>query len=128
VDGGMADNIRPALYGAGYTAELVARPSAGPLEPVTIAGKFCESGDILIQRVALPPFARGELLAIPAAGAYCLAMASNYNLALRPAVVFVEHGEARLAQRRETYADLLAREVGAPRESVHWSFASAKRS
>jgi diaminopimelate decarboxylase len=112
VDGGMADNIRPALYSAVYSAELVARPSVGDVEQVTIAGKYCESGDVLIERVELPPFERGDLLAVPAAGAYCLAMASNYNLAFRPAVVFVEHGDARLVQRRETIEDLLEREVG----------------
>ena len=111
VDGGMADNIRPALYGAAYTAELVGRPSEGDLTAVTIAGKYCESGDILIERVALPPFARGDYLAIPAAGAYCLAMASNYNQSLRPAVVFVEDGESRLTQRRETVDDLLRRDI-----------------
>jgi diaminopimelate decarboxylase len=111
VDGGMADNIRPALYGAAYTAELVARPSVGNLESFTIAGKYCESGDVLIERVELPAFERGELLAVPATGAYCLAMASNYNLALRPAVVFVEDGIATLAQRRETFEDLLRRET-----------------
>lgn len=121
VDGGMADNIRPALYGAGYTAELVARPTAGELETFTIAGKYCESGDVLIERVELPPFEFGDLLAVPSAGAYCLAMASNYNLALRPAVVFVENGQARIVQRRETYDDLLLREVNEP---VPVSFAS----
>jgi diaminopimelate decarboxylase len=115
VDGGMADNIRPALYGAAYTAELVNQPTAGAAEtqPVTIAGKYCESGDLLIERVELPPFASGDLLAIPAAGAYCLAMASNYNLSFRPAVVFIEEGRARLVQRRETIGDLLQREVWA---------------
>jgi diaminopimelate decarboxylase len=111
VDGGMADNIRPALYGARYTAELVGRPSVGDIEPFTIAGKYCESGDVLIERVELPSFTHGELLAVPAAGAYCLAMASNYNLALRPAVVYVEDGVATLAQRRETFEDLLRREI-----------------
>lgn len=111
VDGGMADNIRPALYGAAYTAELVGRPSDGDLAPVTIAGKYCESGDILIECVALPPLSPGDRLAIPAAGAYCLAMASNYNQALRPAVVFIEDGESRLTQRRETVDDLLRRDV-----------------
>jgi diaminopimelate decarboxylase len=111
VDGGVADNIRPALYGAAYTAELVRAPSIGDLQPVTIAGKYCESGDVLIDQVELPPVAPGDLLAIPAAGAYCLAMASNYNLAFRPAVVFVEAGSARLVQRRETIDDLLRREV-----------------
>lgn len=111
VDGGMADNIRPALYGATYSAELVHTPSKGPLAPVTIAGKYCESGDVLIERVELPPFSPGDLVAIPAVGAYCLAMASNYNLSFRPAVVFVEDGQARLVQRRETIDDLLLREI-----------------
>ncbi|RIK47136.1 MAG: diaminopimelate decarboxylase [Chloroflexi bacterium] len=111
VDGGMADNIRPPLYGAVYTAELVGKPSVGEMEWLTIAGKYCESGDVLIERVALPPSRYGDLLAVPAAGAYCLAMASNYNLALRPAVVFVEHGTARLVQRRERFEDLLARDI-----------------
>ncbi|MCO5176049.1 MAG: diaminopimelate decarboxylase [Thermomicrobiales bacterium] len=111
VDGGMADNIRPALYGAAYTAELVGAPNDGDLYPVTIAGKYCESGDILIERVDLPKLAPGDRLAIPAAGAYCLAMASNYNQAYRPSVVFVEHGESRLVQRRETVEDLLRRDV-----------------
>ncbi|HUG16767.1 MAG TPA: diaminopimelate decarboxylase [Thermomicrobiales bacterium] len=111
VDGGMADNIRPALYGARYTAELVRAPSTGATSPVTIAGKYCESGDVLIDRVELPEHAPGDLLAVPATGAYCLAMASNYNLSLRPAVAFVEGGSARLAQRRETVDDLLRREA-----------------
>jgi diaminopimelate decarboxylase len=113
VDGGMADNIRPALYGAAYTAELVRRPTSGARDTreVTIAGKYCESGDVLIERVSLPEFTPGDLLAVPAAGAYCLAMASNYNLSLRPAVVFVKDGVARLAQRRETIDDLLRREL-----------------
>ena len=111
MDGGIADNNRTALNGAAYTAELVARPSIGTMESFTIAGKYCESGDVLIEHVDLPSFERGELLAVPAAGAYCLAMASNYNLALRPAVVFVEHGVATVAQRRETFEDLLRRET-----------------
>jgi len=123
VDGGMADNIRPALYGAGYTAELVAKPTTGDLQAVTIAGKYCESGDVLIDRVDLPAFEVGDLLAVPATGAYCLAMASNYNLALRPAVVFVNDGQAWVVQRRETYDDLLLREVVEP---VPVSFASSK--
>lgn len=118
VDGGMADNIRPALYGATYTAELVARPSIDELELVTVAGKYCESGDVLIDRVALPRFEYGELLAVPAAGAYCLAMSSNYNFALRPAVVFVDEGQAWLAQRRETFDDLLRRAPETGRKSI----------
>ena len=116
VDGGMADNIRPALYGAAYTAALADRfgPAAGSpaaAERVTIAGKYCESGDVLIRDIALPPLQPGDLLAIPAAGAYCLAMASNYNLAPRPAVLFVRDGRARLLRRRETLDDLLRCEV-----------------
>lgn len=112
VDGGMADNIRPALYGAVYSAELVTAgndelPTAG----VTLAGKFCESGDILIKDVELPTIEPGNLIAIPAAGAYCLAMASNYNMAPRPAVVMVKDGCVRTVQRRETYRDLLLREI-----------------
>jgi diaminopimelate decarboxylase len=111
VDGGMADNIRPSLYGARYTAALANRAEGGPRERVTIAGKYCESGDVLIEDIDLPALHPGDLLAVPAAGAYCLAMASNYNHALRPAVVLVRDGEARLIRRRETYEDLVATEV-----------------
>ena len=111
VDGGMADNIRPALYQAEYRALLANRADSGPVERVTIAGKYCESGDVLIRDIALPPLQPGDLLAIPAAGAYCLAMASNYNLAPRPAVLFVRDGRARLVRRRETLDDLLRCEV-----------------
>jgi len=153
VDGGMADNIRPALYGARYAARLVraggqayllnnlgwlgpvsdrarrwlgqetghspelVRAGGQATEIVTIAGKYCESGDVLIRDIALPRPAAGDLLAIPMAGAYTLAMASNYNQALRPAVALVRDGRARLIQRRETYADLTRRDLplaGAP--------------
>jgi len=109
VDGGMADNIRPSLYGARYSTAIANRlpDDREDAQTVTIAGKYCESGDILIENIALPALKAGDLLAIPAAGAYCLAMASNYNLALKPAVVFVEDGNHRLVRRRETYADLL---------------------
>jgi diaminopimelate decarboxylase len=111
VDGGMADNIRPALYGAVYSAELVAAGNdAIPTASVTLAGKFCESGDILIRDVHLPAVQPGDLIAIPAVGAYCLAMASNYNMAPRPAVVMVGQGRARLVQKRESYRDLMSRE------------------
>lgn len=110
VDGGMADNIRPSLYGAAYTA-TVANRAGGEPETVTIAGKYCESGDVLIDSIALPRLMAGDLLAVPMAGAYCLAMASNYNLAPRPAVVLVDRGRARLIRRRETIDDLLAAEV-----------------
>jgi diaminopimelate decarboxylase len=115
VDGGMADNIRPALYGARYAATLANRNSAGgPLQTVTIAGKYCESGDVLIDNVSLPELDAGDLLAVPMAGAYCLAMASNYNLSPRPAVVIVADGRARLIRRRETYDDLLRSDVFDP--------------
>jgi diaminopimelate decarboxylase len=111
VDGGMADNIRPPLYQARYEAALANRHSLDEVT-VTIAGKYCESGDVLIHDALLGEPRHGDLIAIPAAGAYSLAMASNYNLALRPAVVMVMDGETRLIQRRETYEDLLAREMG----------------
>jgi diaminopimelate decarboxylase len=112
VDGGMADNIRPALYGARYAAALANRSPVGePLETVTIAGKYCESGDVLIDNASLPELDAGDLLAVPMAGAYCLAMASNYNLSPRPAVVIVADGRARLVRRRETYDDLLRSDV-----------------
>lgn len=113
VDGGMADNIRPALYGAEYTAApvLLRADAETDRETVTIAGKYCESGDVLIQHIDLPRLQSGDLLAMPMAGAYCLAMSSNYNLALRPAVVFVDDRGARLVQRRETLEDLLRRDI-----------------
>lgn len=106
VDGGMADNIRPTAYGAEYTAALASRVDDGGLADVAIAGKYCETGDILIQKVALPLPRVGDLVAIPVSGAYQLAMASSYNMAPRPAVVVVEGGAARLVSRRETYAEL----------------------
>jgi diaminopimelate decarboxylase len=107
VDGGMADNIRPSLYGAVYTSTLANRTGVGEAERVTIAGKYCESGDVLIEDIALPTLRRGDLLAIPAAGAYCLAMASNYNMSLRPAVVIAGNGQVRVIRRRETLEDLM---------------------
>ena len=106
VDGGMGDNIRPPLYGAKYEA-IVANKSADPeTDRVTVAGRFCESGDILIRDVLLPPMEEGDILAIPSCGAYCLAMASNYNACLKPAIVTVSEGVPRLIRRRETYRDL----------------------
>lgn len=111
VDGGMADNIRPSMYGAQYEALSVDRPRATAEETVTIAGKYCESGDVLIEDIALPRLEAGELLAVPASGAYQVAMESNYNLALRPAIVMVEDGQARLIRRRQTYEDLVALDV-----------------
>lgn len=110
VDGGMADNIRPALYGARYEAVLANRVG-GERAVVTIAGKYCESGDVLIRDIEMDLPVAGDLVAIPAAGAYSLAMASNYNMALRPAVAVVNNGDYRVGQRRERYEDLVAREM-----------------
>lgn len=111
VDGGMADNIRPALYGTRYTALAANKVHQPAQETVTVAGKLCESGDVLIRDIALPRLVAGDLLAVPMVGAYCLPMASNYNLAPRPAVVLVKGGKANLIQRRETFDDLLARDL-----------------
>jgi diaminopimelate decarboxylase len=111
VNGGMADNMRPAMYGARYEALSAERPTAEAEETVTVAGKYCESGDVLLRDARLPRLRTGELLAMPAAGAYQLSMASNYNLSYRPAVVLVEDGEARLLRRRESAADLMALDV-----------------
>jgi diaminopimelate decarboxylase len=109
VDGGMGDNIRPALYGAQYSALAVERAFALPDEAVRVAGRYCESGDVLIERVLLPRMHDGELLALPVAGAYALPMSSNYNLVPRPAVILVDAGGAHLMERRETIEDLLRR-------------------
>jgi diaminopimelate decarboxylase len=112
IDGGMADNIRPTAYGAGYTAVLANRmEDKTAVTDVAIAGKYCETGDVLIQHVDLPLPRAGDLLAIPNSGAYQLSMASNYNMALRPAVVVAANGNARLVRRRETYQDIIASEV-----------------
>ena len=106
VDGGMADNIRPALYEAKYDAVVANKVLADESGKVTIAGKFCESGDILIRDINLPPVSADDVLAVADCGAYCLAMASNYNASLKPAIVMVREGKARLIRRRETYEDL----------------------
>jgi len=112
VDGGMADNIRPTLYDARYTAELANRQGdQEDQETVTIAGKYCESGDVLIEDIRLPRLLPGDLLALPAAGAYCIPLASNYNMSLRPAVVMVNESKPTLIRRRETFYDLLATSV-----------------
>ena len=111
VDGGMGDNIRPKLYGARYEAYLASAPDRAPHRKVTIAGKYCESTDILITDIEMPDLNPGDVIALPAAGAYCLAMASNYNGMPRPEVLMLRDGEARLMRRRETLDDLLAAEV-----------------
>ncbi len=111
VDGGMGDNIRPKLYGARYEAFLASGPERPATAKVTIAGKYCESTDILITDIDLPELSTGDVICLPAAGAYCLAMASNYNGMPRPEVVMVRDGDVRVMRRRETLDDLLAAEV-----------------
>jgi diaminopimelate decarboxylase len=106
VDGGMGDNIRPALYGAEYSAVLAARAAEKSAEEVAIAGRYCESGDVLIRSVRLPRARSGDVLAIPGTGAYSVAMASNYNETPRPAVVLLDGGQARVIRERETFADI----------------------
>jgi diaminopimelate decarboxylase len=111
VDGGISDNPRPALYGARYSALLANRADEPAETPYAVAGKHCESGDLLIERVELPEPRRGDLLAVPVTGGYTLAMGSNYNAVTRPAAVLVADGSARLIRRRETIDDLLALEA-----------------
>ncbi|MFF1648090.1 diaminopimelate decarboxylase [Streptomyces sp. NPDC058240] len=113
VDGGMSDNIRTALYDAEYTVALASRTSDAEPMLVRVVGKHCESGDIVVKDAFLPSdLAPGDLIAVPATGAYCRSMASNYNHALRPPVVAVRDGEARVIVRRETEEDLLRLDVG----------------
>ena len=111
LDGGMGDNIRPALYESRYEAVIANRMHAEPEEEVTLAGKYCESGDILVRDITMPRLETGDLVAIPASGAYAPSMASNYNLNPRPAVVLAQDGRARLIRRRETYEDMMALDV-----------------
>ncbi|MBS9338180.1 diaminopimelate decarboxylase [Fructobacillus sp. M2-14] len=106
VDGGMGDNIRPALYGAAYEAVLANKPEAPASEIVRIAGKYCESGDILIQEQAIPETKPGDIIAVLNTGAYGYSMASNYNLNVKPAIVFAEGGRATLVTRRERIEDI----------------------
>ena len=111
VDGGMADNIRPTAYGALYTPMLANRVLDPADATVAIAGRYCESGDVLVREAALPSPRVGDLVAVPSSGAYQLSMASNYNQVPRPAVVVIAGGRARLVRRRETYADVLAADL-----------------
>ncbi|MCO6541963.1 MAG: diaminopimelate decarboxylase [Lactobacillus sp.] len=108
VDGGMGDNIRPALYQADYEAILARNPQAAAVETVHLAGRYCESGDILIDQQKLPASHPGDIVAVLATGAYGYSMASNYNRVPRPAVVFAEAGQSQLVIKRETYADLVS--------------------
>ena len=110
VDGGMSDNPRPQLYGARYSALLANRADERPARAYDICGKHCESGDVLIEGVRLPEPRRGDLLAVPATGAYTLSMGSNYNAVPRPAAVLVADGQARVIRTRESLDDLFRHE------------------
>ena len=111
VDGGMGDNIRPAIYGSRYEALVAGCVESDQWETVTVAGKYCESGDLLIKDVQLPPVEAGDVIAVPACGAYCIPMASNYNAVPAPAIIVVNNGEARLWRRRQTVDDLMQWDV-----------------
>jgi diaminopimelate decarboxylase len=116
IDGGMSDNARPALYGSDYSVRIASRVSTVEPVLVRVAGKHCESGDILINADYLPgDVAVDDVLAVPATGAYCFSLASNYNYLARPAVVAVRDGKARVIVRGETEHDLLARDAGIER-------------
>ncbi len=110
VDGGMSDNLRPMLYGAVYEAHVADRP--GGSTPCVLAGKHCESGDVIVREALLDDPRPGDVIVTPATGAYGYAMANNYNGVLRPPVIFCKDGDARVVVRRESYDDLLARDVG----------------
>jgi diaminopimelate decarboxylase len=111
VDGGISDNIRPALYGAKYEALVANKVLESEGNMVTIAGKLCESGDILVKDINLAMVRPGDIIAIPVSGAYSIPMASNYNAVPRPAIVMVKEGRARPIRRRETYQDLMSLDV-----------------
>ena len=114
LDGGMGDNIRPALYGSKYEAVVANKmdiPKTSEHETVTLAGKYCESGDLLVKDINLPKIQSGDIVAIPASGAYCFAMSSNYNMNPRPAIVMITNGIPKVIRKRETYEDLMALDV-----------------
>jgi diaminopimelate decarboxylase len=111
VDGGISDNIRPALYGAKYEALVANKALEAKRDMVTIAGKLCESGDILVKDINLATVHSGDIIAIPVCGAYSIPMASNYNAMPRPAIVMVKENRARLIRRRETYQDLMSLDI-----------------
>jgi diaminopimelate decarboxylase len=115
LDGGLADNLRPALYGARYSALPVSEPGRRELGPAWLAGPYCESGDVLIEALPMPDIQPGELVAVPVSGAYQLSMANNYNGACRPAVVWLEGGQARLVVRREAPEELARRDIDSPK-------------
>ena len=111
VDGGMGDNIRPALYEARYEVLVANKVGDDESTKVTIAGKYCESGDILARDVSLASVSAGDIIAIPVSGAYSIPMSSNYNMVPRPAIAMVKNGKARLIRKRETYKDLMRLDV-----------------
>lgn len=111
IDGGMTDNIRPALYQAEYEAIVANRVSEQRLEVVTVAGKCCESGDLIIKEKELPVAKEGDLLLVTTTGAYGYSMSSNYNKLQRPAVVFVKNGKSSVAIKRESYEDLVRNDI-----------------
>jgi diaminopimelate decarboxylase len=106
VDGGMGDNIRQPMYGARHEALVANKVSAQETGNVTVAGKYCEAGDILIKEISLPTIEAGDVLAVAGSGAYCVPLQSNYNASPRPAIIFVRDGKARLVRRRETLEDM----------------------
>jgi diaminopimelate decarboxylase len=112
VDGGMSDNLRPMLYGSVYEALIADRALAAGTERCQLAGKHCESGDVIVRDVLLPDPAPGDVVATPVTGAYGYSLANNYNGVPRPPVIFCRDGNARLVVRRETYEDLAARDIG----------------
>jgi diaminopimelate decarboxylase len=112
VDGGMGDNLRPALYGARYEVLAAGKATQPRNRTMHVAGRYCESSDILVRSAKLPPLRGGDLLAMPACGAYTLSMASNYNMTPRPALVMVRDGAHALVQRREGFEDLIRRDTG----------------
>ncbi|MBL75978.1 MAG: diaminopimelate decarboxylase [Chloroflexi bacterium] len=114
VDGGMGDNIRPALYGSQYIAVLANQPTANPTETVTIAGKYCESGDVLVTDAKLPKVKPNDIIAIPASGAYAPSMASTYNMNGKPPIVMVNDGTTRLIRRRESFEDMMSQDITDP--------------
>jgi diaminopimelate decarboxylase len=113
VDGGMSDNLRSALYGAEYSALLSSRVSEEPAVLARVVGKHCESGDIVVRHALLPQdTAVNDIVAVPATGAYCYSLSSNYNYVTKPAMVAVKNGNANLLIRGESESDLLAKDAG----------------
>lgn len=111
IDGGMADNPRYAMYGARYSSLAVTTTSKERSEIISVAGPYCESGDVILEDLPMSKIKEGDLIAVPVSGAYHLSMSSNYNGARKPAVVMLENGKAKLIQRRETLDDLLKRDL-----------------